>query len=119
MPTPGNSDRIKSGDMKTIKKTKKPVSRKKKTKPIIEVSDIGVSLDQILGPSRQYIPHPEVREIKEAAVISIFHQPLASSRVSFWVGVMFGFLVIGALAVLSWQYIRIELLESTLLGWGI
>lgn len=42
----------------------------------------------------------------------ILHQPLVSYRASFWIGVGFGALVVGILAILAWELLRVDTLEA-------
>ena len=109
---------------KTNTKKKKKIIKKRvqrKPKSLLDVSDLGVQQEHVLSASifRDPIPRSVFTEEVVNSLNSrsqIFHRPLASARVSFWLGVGFGTLVVGTLAILVWQLIRLDLIETVVLG---
>lgn len=44
------------------------------------------------------------------------HRPLTSPRASFWLGVGFGVLIVGSLALLTWELLKFEVVEAVVVG---
>lgn len=50
------------------------------------------------------------------SVPRFINRPLTSPRASFWLGVGFGVLVVGSLALLTWELLKFEVVEAVVVG---
>lgn len=111
---------------KTKKITKKAALKRhtpaktRKKNSILEASKVGIAPEHILSavPDRG-LPlslAPSFETPLALGNVGVFRRSLVSPRISFWLGVGFGILVIGVLLVLVWQILRVELAEAIVIG---
>lgn len=103
------------------KKVAKKNKRAVKAKILISAGDLGVEREHVLCAAKFPIQdfrasESEAQLARELSRNRIFHQPLTSHRVAFWLGAGLGILVTGTLALLIWQLVRIDLFEAVVAG---
>lgn len=109
-------------------KTKKRVRRSKpagvsKRRAVLQASSLGIAPEYVLEiiPREQasvpaHLPPVLPPPLNLPGELALFNRPLVSSRTSFWLGVGFGMLVVGVLGALTWQFIKVEVVEAVVLG---
>ena len=111
-------------------KTKKIIRRKKsvtiaKKRSLLEVSSLGVAPEHVLEVIAReeafvsdYRPPVLPPPLNLPGELALFKRPLVSTRTSFWLGVGFGMFVVGVLTILTWEFVKVEIVEAVVLGLG-
>ena len=114
---------VKSTKTKKPAKRKKPAVAVKRKRAVLEVSSLGVAPEHVLEVIAQHdalVPaHPAptlAPPLNLPGELALLSRPLVSSRTAFWLGVGFGMFVVGVLGALTWQFIRVEVVEAVVLG---
>ncbi len=116
--------------VKTIK-TKKAVKRRKtavvakRKRAMLSASSIGIAQEhvlEIIGQKEVFVPAYFSSALQPPNNLpgeqGLFRRPLVSTRTSFWLGVGFGMFVVGVLTVLTWEFVKVEIVEAVVLGLG-
>lgn len=116
---------VKTTKTKKVMKRKKSAITAKKKRTVLEAGSLGVSPEHVLEViAREEASVPDHRPpvlpppLNLPGEINLFQRPLVSTRTSFWLGVGFGMLVVGVLTVLTWEFVKVEIVEAVVLGLG-
>ena len=116
---------VKSTKTKKVMKRRKSAITTKKKQNVLEVSSLGVAPEHVLEViAREEASVPDHRPpvlpppLNLPGELALFKRPLVSTRTSFWLGVGFGMFVVGVLTILTWEFVKVEIVEAVVLGLG-
>ncbi|MDO8505376.1 MAG: hypothetical protein Q7S48_02270 [bacterium] len=113
----------KSTKIKKVVRRRKSAATAKRKPAVLEASSIGIAPEHVLEIIAQHeavVPIHPVPTLAPPGNLPgeriLFRRPLVSSRTSFWLGVGFGMFVVGVLTVLTWEFVKVEIVEAVVLG---